>query len=75
MRKLLFILPLALGACGTTTPQDIANALKDDPNSACIHVENAYPPFMNKFTMVRTGKDGTTVQVNQDCSIVTPPAK
>jgi hypothetical protein len=64
-----FTLALALSGCGGVSATDVATALKDDPNSACIHVENSYPPFQNKFTVVRTGRDGVTVAVNSDCSI------
>ena len=59
---------IALSGCAGTSVNDVAAALKDDPASVCVHVENSYPPFQNKFTLVRMGAGGTAMGVGTDCS-------
>lgn len=56
MRAVFFLpLLLALAACAGTSITDAATALKDDKANVCLHVENAFPPFANNFTLVRMG--------------------
>ncbi len=49
-------------------------ALATDKHAACVHVENSYPPFQNKFTFMRSGDDGTTIGSGPDCALVSGSA-
>lgn len=63
-------LAFLLSGCAGTSVTDVANALKGDTASVCVHVENAYPPFNNSFTLVRSGADGSAVSGTPNCALL-----
>ena len=55
MRKILFLVTLALAGCSGTTVQQAVSALAGDKANACLTVQNAYPPFAQSFTYIHQG--------------------